>query len=581
MLTEAQFVIQADFETSATREAIETTSKRNDALGEHIAQAFTAAVLEMCEQKTLLQYKWMRYLPSEDDGNAWDPFWISVIQNIATRLKATPVLRPASHGRLRKIQELKILSGEAKDENGKPLFNDMQPEIYMAPEYLRTDLNRLKNFGLRKMSMGELAHRLQHDLDSETSRMKGTTTTDEWHRRAALLLQPSPKIEWGYVAWQIRETKLLPLRDGTWVSIIDGPVYYPDLGSLLIPNRLQLKVINPSAANHPERRRFFDRLGVKTATIEFVRTQIASRYQSASLQVYRYDSLADLQFLYLTHNNQSRVGETLRILLSDGDSLEDPTKVDMYLASHDPLSPAQLLPRTPNRSNPEDGRLTFIGDWYVTSPPPDPPAGLPAWVDWLHDTIGIRRDLRLKDRSSNKLSDAVQYVAKHQSSKFMRLLNKLWRLQGAELRHNNAIKDQLRETEVLCRGGEFRKLRHTFLPMKTALDTAERFLVKCDPFYWLQIEDQSDGVVTKQEWQILARDLDFGLSPDEVELGLSVLEYMRDLTTRIWSSDDSRNDLCNSYRGSSGHERVHSLYIYLEAQVRGAKDTAKMMEEVR
>ena len=562
------------------REAIETTSKRNEALGNHIAQAFMAAVVEMCEQQTLLQYQWMRYLPSKDDGNAWDPFWISVIKNIATQLKETRVLRPARHGRLCKIEKLKVITNDANDENGKPLFNDIQPEIYLAPEYLPADQDRLKEFGLGAMNMSELLQRLRLDLDSETSRMKGTTTTYEWHRRAALLLQRPFEEKWVNVTGRVRETKLLPLRDGTWVSIIDGPVYYPALGSLLIPNRLQLKVINHSAANHPERRRLFDLLGVQTATIEFVRTQIASRYQQKG-SVYRADGIADLQFMYLTHDNQSRVGETLRIKLSDGEFLQNPTEVDMYLASDDPLSPAQLLPRTANGPHPEDGRPIFIIDWYVTSSPPNPPAGLPAWVDWLHDTIGIRRDLRLKDRSSNKLSGAVQYVAKHRPSKFMLLLNKLWRLQGAELRRNDTIKNQLCETEVLCRGGRFRKLRHTYLPTRPALDTAERFLVNGDPFYWLQIEDQSGGVVTKQEWQRLAGDLDFGLSHSEVELALSILEYMRDLTTHIWSSDDSRNDLCNSYRGSNGHERVHNLYIYLEAQVRGAKDTAKMMEELR
>lgn len=49
----AQFLIQADFVTSANRESVETTSSRNRAIGERISAAFVDSVLQMCEHETL------------------------------------------------------------------------------------------------------------------------------------------------------------------------------------------------------------------------------------------------------------------------------------------------------------------------------------------------------------------------------------------------------------------------------------------------------------------------------------------------------------------------------------------------
>ncbi|KAL2132352.1 hypothetical protein VTI74DRAFT_3923 [Chaetomium olivicolor] len=84
-----KFLVHSDFDTTASRQDINTTSKRNIDLLKGIAAAFVQAVLQFCEHGTLC-YSWPQFLPGPDDTGV---FWSKVTEMIKTLLDATPVLR--------------------------------------------------------------------------------------------------------------------------------------------------------------------------------------------------------------------------------------------------------------------------------------------------------------------------------------------------------------------------------------------------------------------------------------------------------------------------------------------------------
>jgi hypothetical protein len=113
-------------------------SNRNVGLVSEIATAFVKAVSQFCEHSTL-QYQWMRYLPQKNEY-PWDPFWKLLVNEIKSGLQSKEILRPRSHGDLRCIGDMRRLYSWMKDKNGDPQLDDVDPEQYLASEYLSEDL---------------------------------------------------------------------------------------------------------------------------------------------------------------------------------------------------------------------------------------------------------------------------------------------------------------------------------------------------------------------------------------------------------------------------------------------------------
>ncbi|KAG9256351.1 uncharacterized protein F5Z01DRAFT_618953 [Emericellopsis atlantica] len=581
-LTGFKFVIQADFVTGANRESIDTTSPRNQSLGHKIPAAFVLAVLQMCEHETL-QYRWMRYLPSDDSENAWGPFWTGVIDGIKDNVKVTPVLRPASLGPLRKIGEMRRNSRLDVDHKGQPLFPDIAPEKYLSPRYAQEDLELLKSLGLENIFMDEILARARCDLDNARSRLK-TCQSEEWHTRAAKLFQFPFQKKWDASIGELKQMNVLPLRGGNWASVREGPVYYADSDEVPIPEGLRLRVINPSASNNPERKKLFDLIGVATAPTRIVLDQIRQRYREIGSSILTPGmSLADMHFAYLTSHAMETARMSLGIKVFTNDLvIRDPSREDVFLPSDDALGASHLLSPTPDGQDIDDGapgyKVPFLHDDYLLNPPVDRRSESPRWVDWLHDCIHIRRNLRLKERSENNLSKPFLYVAKHRPKRLMSLLHKLWQKESEQTYANQALLEELSNIEVVCRGGRFCKLKETFFPTSRLEDLAKRFLSDDDPFLWLELHLSSDDnghPLELQQVTSLASKLNLKWQQDDLQFSVTLLEYLGHAQYR------RNNGLRHCTRDSSGFKRVRDLYIFLDAQVRASADEPRVRETLR
>lgn len=299
-----KFIIHADFVTDASRQDIVKDSLRNIALLDGIADAFARAALQFCEHNSL-RLQWMRYLPDRNDTN-WSPLWLSLVNKIASRLSQTPVLYCHKKYDRHLIRDLVRLE-DIDCENGEPLFEDGDPEIIISQRYCDSDLDILKDYGLRVSHLGHTLMWLAADLDrGPKSRMRSATTTASWHSQTAKLLHIPFSRNHASTKATLMTMALLPLEGGTWVSTNTGPVFFATTHGMHIPPNIGLRIIDDTITD-PRRRTLFRDLGVQEAPMTLVRRKILEMYGQPGLldNMSVQTSKQHLTFLYLTQHLKS------------------------------------------------------------------------------------------------------------------------------------------------------------------------------------------------------------------------------------------------------------------------------------
>ncbi|KAH6876838.1 hypothetical protein B0T10DRAFT_497374, partial [Thelonectria olida] len=565
-----KFVVQADFVTSANRQDIETTSIRNKSLADGIADAFIKGILQLCNHKTL-QYVWMRYLPSHNDSYPWDAFWSRVIDRITSQLKSSPVLRPASLGPLKPIEELRRHTAKQLDQDGNPLFADISPERYISPGYEEADLDNLSDLGLEFTYMDELIKRVRADLDDESSRMR-TISDSSWHSRAATLLQRPFEKKWDARIRELKQLKLLPLNNGTWTWAESGRVYCPTVHRLEIPKGLDLPVIDPQAYKNSRRKKLFELLGVKEADLITVCAAISLRHSLSSSK--RFDpsiSFSHARFLYNAHHFLDHRKPYLMRLVTQSGKYCDSNLQDVYLPSNDPLGAVKLLGSKAPGSGSKDGapgiHVIILHDIYIQDVPIKPVRETLTWFDWLHDVLHVRRNFRLVSADGESLSDVCKYVAKHRPEHFMSLLLSTWDTEGPQIARSRSCREELLGTEVLCHSGLTWEMREVEFPTAQLKEIVARFFSDKYFFPWLASEHPFDQLSYMPTWEKISRDVGFGLAKTDLEFVVSLLDWI------------SRRDAAGSDPGL--REGVYKLYFFLEAKIRESANVAAAREQVR
>jgi hypothetical protein len=263
-------------------------------------------VQQFCEHPTL-QYQWVRYLPQST--RIEDQFWKELVSQIKAKLDVTPVLRARISETLRLIRTLKRHVAKEYGNDGQPLFEDiLEDQRYISPKYEGRDLDQLTDYGLGFMPMDLILERVQTDLNSSTSKIRSLNTDDDWHSRAAKLLLIPFDQRWDNRIRDMRKLKLLP-TSGEWKSATEGttfsPFYFPETSGMAVPEGLFDNVIDIAAAKNDTRRLLFEKLGVRVATVEDIRSRIMEKHRKRLVGPFTFsvDQVRKhLHFLYLTHS---------------------------------------------------------------------------------------------------------------------------------------------------------------------------------------------------------------------------------------------------------------------------------------
>src|SRR5882762_8224145 len=268
-----QFIIQADFLTSTSREDILSDLPWNMALRDAISTAFLDAVKKFSTRPNL-KFTWFRYIPR----NIHDSFLGPVENAIISKLSLRPILCSAD-GTYRPPHKF-IIAGSFCDADGEPFI----PEAYLPdklyylshPYDLDTDGAYFERLGVKPMSnehfVGGLNKmRLQIPLQSTI-----------WHEAVCQKLYEIPNTRTGRrnLSLDIWQLPILPLSDGSWASGSSDSVIFFDTELAGIPQDLGIQFLEADISPASWRHKLFKQLGVREADCQFVANKILEHHRN-------------------------------------------------------------------------------------------------------------------------------------------------------------------------------------------------------------------------------------------------------------------------------------------------------------
>ncbi|KAF5654792.1 hypothetical protein F25303_1136 [Fusarium sp. NRRL 25303] len=506
-----KFHIQSDFDTNANRQDIVTTTRRNLGIRDWIAKIFLQAILEF-NQHPVLCYNWPLFLPSQDNGH--DSFWSGLDAKILSLVQETPILRSRNRSDLRLISEVRIATDGMTDNRGILLLDDPVKDPFVSASYPYKVKQHLKPYGLQVASTYLFLSLLERDLSQHDSKMRASTTADDWHSSVARMC--SKVFDKGWNGTTLLESlEVLPLRDSHWTASTSGPVYFPMTGDIEIPEGLGLKVLSRSATSNPDRRDFFRHLGATEATYERVRSAIFSSFINLPSMNFRF-TLKCLRYLFLTHSPSEHTRESYKSiwLFTEEYELHRTHGQTIYMpVDEHPFSPASLLKNT---HVPPDFPVHFLRLGYLSIDSEDKKLSSSSYQRWICDFIGIHERLTILSSNQNELSQPFQYALTHQPAKFLGLFEHLWLLEGKEVLKHPTVVSQIQQipAKELCKVTFSPKLESTWLPLPELEFSVRRYMENPGQFPFLIIEDYGDDEPIGSEWNFLTKHFGVGKSED-------------------------------------------------------------------
>ena len=548
-----KFLIQADFVTQANREDV-VHSKRNQAVLDGVAKAFSDAVAMFCK-RSLLRYQWMRYLPEDSIS---DIFWGSLWTLVREKLEKIPLLEPWSGDGLYKPPELQRLSEKALAADGSPLLPDLEDaEIYLSPKYREADFEILKRLGTTPLKWHKFLDRLEADLSKPNgSKWRHMEENADWRSRICQLLSVLFDHNFPVNENRLRNFALIPLGDGRWVNGASGTgIFFHKTDDIPIPTDLGLDLVHHLAVDNPDWTRFLSTSGVVNCPPHSVISAIQKRYNAQN--VYNWtvnNAVAHVRYLYwflpkdrLSFNPQVQLVNQHGALLRRDQYLYFPDKVDDY-------SPSKLFRQDDQLPG---YAVNYLHSLYLSAVRPEVIRSGWSWTRWLENVVGVRRIPELRARDHEGLSKEFKYIIEHRSNRLLGLLKREWAHYCLQIR--GAVERELRDCPVLLENGHKRSLQNTFLPFPKLKRIAAELRVADEyPFITL-----SEPLRDKEmlEW-IFVKDLHIGIE-DNLGFYLSVLDEFKrvDFVLKAPSVGDQAARIYQNIQSKCGEDLDHVRYV--------------------
>jgi hypothetical protein len=328
----------------------------------------------------------------------------------------------------------------------------------------------------------------------------------EWHSYLARALTPLWFNKHLYL--QIAALKLIPLRDSRWASVDEGTIYFPsDRHGLIIPDGVDLLVVEHNAAAEPCRRHFYSILGAKDFTVTLLCNSILSIHNDPNFNPRSVTNSALLsQALFLFRAGHTIDQTQTFWCVQECGTVRSPAS-RLYLESKEPLSASKLLGTA-------EGRFHFLHSSYVDAAPDDQER----WHKWLVDSLRVHIYPRLVMTSSTdnfRLSEDFEWLLMHRpSAEFLVLLRDQWHIYASNI-SRKPIRERLSFTGVKCRDGIIRQAGKTHLPTDELVAAAKG----CIDF--VDVPNPQD-----KRWILLFHTIQVGLK-DDLDFYLQALQTLK------------------------------------------------------
>ncbi|KYG13719.1 hypothetical protein FVEG_13967 [Fusarium verticillioides 7600] len=330
----------------------------------------------------------------------------------------------------------------------------------------------------------------------------------------------------GFNASRVKSIAIVPLKGGRWTAMISGPVYFPRTGDISIPDSINLRVVESTATQDPDRYALFKCLGVTEPPIDMVRKSVLKTLATSDTIPLKFVN-DYLQYLYLTHEAcdwKPEQYQEVQVLTTDS-KLESPWSKTIYLPGKGhPLSAESLL----GSLKPESSLLgSFLHPETLSYVPTHCNSSSISWKRWLCEYVGLREDICLESDGTGKLSSDFLHIVSQSPEKLLDLLEHLLPKCEVELSDDSAIISEVRQLSArnLCDVEFICKLQDTWLPLKTLTDIVESYMEQPGQFPFLRsIQGNTGDIDTK--WNFLSEYLLVG-KEDNLDFRLEILRSIR------------------------------------------------------
>ncbi|KAI0058520.1 hypothetical protein BV25DRAFT_1919220 [Artomyces pyxidatus] len=458
------FIIQADFLTSASREDVLTDLPWNTTLRSGVVDAFLIAIEQFIQRPTLRDV-WFRYLPEAIS----DTFFMKVEHSILSTLRDRPILR-SSDGTYRHPGQMVTFPSRFCDDQGSPLIiEDYLPTglWYLAQDYdTIRDGHQFRRLGVMEMTDYMFLHGLSAMIDAHQL----DNRDDSWHDNVCGHLLRM-RMRGGPFRPEILPLRILPLKDGSWAAALFAKRFTFDLNSQSVPTDLGLQSIKPGVELTPLRYRLFLDLGVKHADPVFIASKILTAAGPRTVK----ELVVHAQFFFdhraipgLPVPRQLRVADHL-CAMGQGDELYLDLPASRALgALREVLSPS----------------ARFLHPDYLNAYADDQRAD---WLLWLKERVGLNVFPRVV--GGYLCPEFLETVNLMDTPKFLLTLRNYWPFVRPSLSEDGLR--QIGECSVKCSDGTRQRLNTTYLQRDV--------LKKYQNLHFLPVADPSS-----REWEFLS-----------------------------------------------------------------------------
>ncbi|RBA14073.1 hypothetical protein FPRO05_02865 [Fusarium proliferatum] len=426
---------------------------------------------------------------------------------------------------LRCMNEITLLPDHLKDEQEQPLLEPFENSMFLSADYPQRVVQILQDHGAKTMQDETFLEHLEAYMRLQKPKMHQKYTTEEWHTRMARFLLQFSKTS-TFNASRVKSMAIVPLNDGTWASVLFGPIYFARTGDVCIPESVDLRIAAPAATRDPDRYALFKYLGVTEPSIEIAGTSVLKSLTASDDMPLRLVN-DYMKYLYLTHEISGWTAEQyqeVRVLTTDL-KLESPLSKTIHLPGKDyPFSPENLL------GHAESGyslTCSFLHPETLTYVQTQSNSLDINWKKWLCEYIGIREEISLESAGTGKLSSDFLHVVSQSPGKLLDLLEHLLSKGVLELLNESTLVSEIRQLPagILCDVEFTPKLQDTWLPLKPLTGLVEAFMDQTEQFPFLKsIQNDTGGIDTK--WDFLSEHLLVGKEAN-LDFYLEILRAIR------------------------------------------------------
>jgi hypothetical protein len=341
----------------------------------------------------------------------------------------------------------------------------------------------------------------------------------EWHSNLAKCVLPLAVHEEHYP--KIAALKMIPLRDGTWVSTSPENIFFPgDQHGLTVPSGIDLMIVDSDAAADFTRKQLFIGLSVKEFTTLGICKMIIHTHNDPKFSPQQIEKAALIEQAVFLYRARWRLEERYKFFCVTESNRRTATR-QLYMQSDKPYSASGFF--ATNRS-----RVQFLNSSYVDAVSENQES----WLDWLQDGLNIATYPRLTIPSGEHgfvISPDFDWILSNRpSADYLSLLKNQWHLyenfveedeQVSAFREPNVSRSRIRRrlllARVKCRDGNTRTLEKAYLPTSDLVTASKG----CIPF--LDVPDPQD-----RRWAIALRQLGVGLKND-LQFYLLALENIK------------------------------------------------------